>query len=110
MDLNKSFLTSGFGWLISIFLLPLALLIAFASKEGHLATGRNSDLVQSYLQIRDLMANSQSIADWHLPPALSIFPDWLLAALPTILFPAYPAYALANPTLLLSLFCRVTAL
>lgn len=93
-----------------MFLLPLALLIAFASKEGLLVTGRNSDLVQSYLQIRDLLANPLSIADWHLPPSLSIFPDWLLATLPTILFPAYPAYALANSTLLLSLFCRVPAL
>ena len=106
MELNKSSLISGFGWLISMFLLPITLLIAFASKEGHLATGRNSDLVQSYLQIRDLMANPLSIADWHLPPALSIFPDWLLAALPTMLFPADPAYALAiYPALLLSLYC-----
>lgn len=40
----------------------------------------NSDVVHPFLLIEDIVGDLTALADWYYPPALYVFPDWLLAA------------------------------
>lgn len=45
----------------------------------------NSDLVQPYLIVQDLIKNIGAIKDWVYSPAIYVFPDWLISIILVIL-------------------------
>src|SRR5262245_50089394 len=63
------------SWLGCIFMTFLVYLLYHLGDR----TIYNSDLVQPYLLVGDLMMDRNALFTWYHSPALYIFPDWLLS-------------------------------
>ena len=60
-------------------------LFGTASDEHDIPALYNSDLIEPYLIVQDVLQNLYALCDWTFSPALYAFPDWLIS-LPLILF------------------------
>jgi len=92
---------------VSLALLPPAFfaLIATLAGRGRAEAFYNSDLLHPYMLLEDLARGFEALRSWYHSPALSVFPDWLIAGfvmalpVPPLWWPLFYA-----PTLM-TLYC-----
>jgi len=65
----------------------------------------NADLLQPYLMVGDLIEDPTSLVDWHQPPSIYVFPDWLLSGMLLALPLSPPWLPILYGAIVMALYC-----